>query len=740
MLQFLVSPRPARQRSRNPLWRLRRAILLFVLAGVGLSAAAVMVLSSTIQLPELEAPDLSETTFICTAEVTGPCTRDVATATLSSVEDRELVTYEQIPAVLIQAVIATEDKDFFEHEGVDPWGIARALYQDIRSSGTLQGGSTITQQYVKNSFLTPERTLTRKVREATLAIKLEREVPKEQILLDYLNLIYFGRGAYGIQAASQAYFGKNVEELSLADSAYLAGLIRAPESADARDNPEEAKRRRSTVLRRMLEDGYITALEADRADKRTLNTIIAPVSRAGLGQVKSAEFGTEYFVEAVRQELARLYPDGGLYTEGLRVYTTLDHELQRHAYQTVVNELPPDDPDNPTAAIVAIDGQGRVVAMMGGTDFRASEVNLALGREGGGSGRQPGSAFKTFALAESLEQGFSARSLYAAPSVIEIEGANAGGVWRVRGGGSSKGYRDLVDALRVSSNVVFAQLMVDTRPDQVVQMANKLGVTADLPAVPSLVLGSGEVSVLDMASAYSTLEREGVAIAPAMIERVEDSEGNVLCFYPVDGVCQASPDRSGEPVLDAEIARQVNFALTQVIESGTGRNAQIGQPAAGKTGTTQDARDAWFVGFTCDLTAAVWMGYPGGPDQPVRFMDDFRGIEVHGGDFPAEMWAEFMSRATEGRTPATASEEAIASACTELPTSDDFEGQVRNPDLATTTTVPTCPDDAGAVGEGGAPVECVPGATDTVPSTDGAQGDQPAGEAAPATTVPPEDG
>ncbi len=201
-------------------------------------------------------------------------------------EDRELVTYDQIPPVLIQAVIATEDKDFFEHEGVDPYGIARALYQDIRYGGTLQGGSTITQQYVKNSFLTPERTISRKVREATLSIKLEREVEKQEILLDYLNLIYFGRGAYGIGAASQAYFGKNPEELSLADSAYLAGLIRAPETADARDNPEEAKRRRSAVLRRMLEDGYITELEADRADKRTLDTIIPAVSRVGLGQVK----------------------------------------------------------------------------------------------------------------------------------------------------------------------------------------------------------------------------------------------------------------------------------------------------------------------------------------------------------------------------------------------------------------------------------------------------------------------
>ncbi len=720
VLDLLLTPRPPRNRRRNPFWRLRRLFLLGVFAGVGALAAAIMVLSTQIRLPELATPDLNETTFICTAEIESNCTRDLATATLASEQDRELVTYDQIPPVLIQAVISAEDKDYFDHEGVDPYGIARALYQDIRFGGTLQGGSTITQQYVKNSFLTPERTLARKVREATLAIKLEREAAgnkqagKEQILNDYLNLIYFGRGAYGIQAASQGYFGKNVEELNLADSAYLAGLIRAPESADARDNPEEAKRRRSTVLRRMLEDGYITELEAERADKRTLSTIIPQASRAGLGQVKGAEFGSEYFVEAVRQQLAKLYPDGGIYTEGLRVYTTLDHELQRHAYQTVINELPPEDPDNPTASIVAVDSNGRVVAMMGGTDFRASEVNLALGREGGGSGRQPGSSFKPFALAESLEQGFSARSLYSAPSVIEIEGANDGGVWRVRGGGSSKGYRDLVDAMRVSSNVVYAQLMIDTRPDQVIQMAQKLGVRAELPAVNALVLGSGEVSVQDMASAYSTFEREGLAMAPVLIERIEDADGNVLCWYPVDGECLATQDqRTGEQVIDPEIARQVNYALRSVVAEGTGRNAQFAQAAAGKTGTTQDARDAWFVGFTCDLTAAVWMGYPGSPGEPPRFMDNFRGIEVHGGDFPAQMWSEFMTRATEGsETP-----------CEELPVSDDFEGRVRNPNLSTTTTIPTCP----APGEPADPgvVECIPAPT-TVPET-------------PATTVPEAD-
>lgn len=703
----LGGPRQPRNRRRNPLWRIRRFLLLLAMFGVAGMAIGINKLAD-IPLPPDDFSTLNQTTFICTSEVVAGCDQDLAVARLISGEDRNFVEYEQIPAVLIEAVVATEDKDFFQHYGIDVVGIARALYQDIRNQSASQGGSTITQQYVKNAYLTSDRTLTRKIREATLAIKLERTLTgndedefagKKEILNRYLNRIYFGRGAYGVQAASQAYFGKNVEDIDLADSALLVSRIRAPNSGDPYEDPDEATRRRATVLTRMVIDGYITQEEADEANDRSWESVADPEDREGLGVVKGAEYGTEYFVEAVRRQLAELYP-GDYYNRGLRVYTTLDHDLQRIAYETVVEELPPGDPDNPQASIVAVDGDGKVVAMMGGSDFDKSEVNLAMGRLGGGSGRQPGSSFKTFALAEALDQGISALSLYQAPSNITLD--NDGEPWKVRGGGSAKGYRDLLDALRASSNVVFAQLMIDIGPPQVVHMANLMGVTAPLEPVNALVLGAGEVSVLDMASAYSTLEREGQALPPVLISRIEDAEGKVICWYPeLEGACKTKDERQTSQALSPQNARQVNYALTQVVENGTGRNAQFGRPAAGKTGTTQDARDAWFVGFTCDLTAAVWMGYAGAPGEPIRFMDNFRGIEVHGGDIPAQMWSRFMERATaRPDTPP----------CAGLPTQQEFPGTVLNRQLST-TTLPDCLPPA-------APVETLPGEITLVPSTE----------------------
>ena len=722
----LGGPRQPRNRRRNPLWRIRRLVLLLAMFAIAGMAIGINRLAD-IPLPEDDFDTLNQTTFICSSEVTAGCDQDSAVAKLISGEDRSFVTYDQIPQVMIDAVVATEDKDFFSHFGVDAVGIARALYQDIRNQSASQGGSTITQQYVKNAYLTNERTFTRKIREATLAIKLERDLTgsedkplggKEEILNKYLNRIYFGRGAYGVQAASQAYFGKNIEEIDLADSALLVSRIRAPNSGDPYEDEDEASRRRATVLTRMVTDGYITQEEADEANDRSWESVADPEDRDGLGVVQGAEYGTEFFVEAVRQQLAQLYPSN-YYTAGYKVYTTLDHDLQRIAYETVVEELPPEDPDNPQASIVAVDGDGKVVAMMGGADFGKSEVNLALGRLGGGSGRQPGSSFKTFAFAEALDQGISALSLYPAPSSITLD--NDGEPWKVRGGGSPKGYRDLLDALRASSNVVFAQLMIDIGPPQVVDMAKLLGVTAELEPVNALVLGAGEVSVLDMASAYSTLAREGQSLPPVLITRIEDSNGTVICWYPeVGGDCgPITGERKPSQALAREDARQVNYALTQVVERGTGRNAEFGRPAAGKTGTTQDARDAWFVGFTCDLTAAVWMGYVGGPGEPVRFMDNFRGIEVHGGDYPAQMWSRFMERATSRvDTPP----------CAGLPTQQSFPGTVLNRELST-TTLPDCLPPA-------APVETLPGEITLVPSTEPCSPPTTLDPNAPSTTAP----
>ncbi len=705
---LLSGPGPPKNRRRNPLWRFRRFLLLVALFGMGVVLGGVTLLAQE-PLPPLDDPfvELKQTTYVCTAEIDNNCSADVAALALSAGENRQIVAYEEIPPVLVNAVVAAEDKDYFSHRGLDPAGIGRALYQDIREGNTNQGGSTITQQYVKNAFLTSDRTLVRKLKEATLAVKLDQQLSKEEILERYLNLIYFGRGAYGIQAAAQSYFAKNVDELDIADSAYLAGLIRSPSTADAIRDPEEATRRRATVLARMVADGYISQPQADEANARDWSSVVDGKRGEDTPTLAGSPDGSDYFLEAVRQQLVELENNGNgglkgeVYTAGWRVYTTLDPQLQSAAFESVTEVVDPRvNPEDPSASLLALDRQGRVVAMVGGFDFTSSQVNLALGREGGGSGRQPGSAFKTFALAEAIEQGISAESLYPAPSVIEIPGANNGGTWTVRGGSSPDGYRDLIDALRGSSNVVYAQLMVDVGSQSVVELANRLGVSAHLDPVNALVLGSGEVSVLDMASAYSTIANGGIAQPPVLIERIEDSKGVVRCWYPVDGKCQEFGARLGQLVLDPAIARQVTYALSRVVEAGTGRGVRefFDQPAAGKTGTTQDSRDAWFVGFTCELTAAVWMGYPGAPGEAPRFMTDVRGIEVQGGNLPTDIWGSFMaqaSRITLDRSQAS---------CAGLNLQTEFPGKRLNTELSTTTLPPCAPilvTEPPAVGEEG---------------------------------------
>lgn len=684
-LAFLTGPATPRNRRKNPFWRFRRVLFLIGVLGVGTLIGGIFVLSQEELKPLADLESLAQTSYLCTADVVTECNAENATAQFTAGEDRVIVTYEEIPQVLIDAVVATEDGDFFTHEGVDPLGIARAAYRDIRNEGVQQGGSTITQQLIKIEQLTNERSITRKLKEATLAIKLERELEKEEILTRYLNIIYFGRGAYGIAAASQAYFDKDVSELNLADAALLAGLIRAPSTGDPQDAPAEATRRRSATLALMVREEMITQAEADAANASDFSNVVGSPVREGLGEIRGPQ-GSAYVVEAVRQQVDAIdsLPNGGIYTGGYRIYTTLDPRLQTAAY-TTITEFNFAGDGGPEASIVAVDERGFVRAMIGGRDFSESQVNLALGRDGGGSGRQPGSSFKPFTLAEALEQGISARSYFSAPSVIEIPEANDGATWRVRGGGSSEGYRDLIDALRVSSNVVYAQLMVEVGPRSVVEMANRLGVSAELPTVNALVLGSGEVSVLDMAAAYSTLANQGIRYRPILIERIEDAEGTVVCWYPVEGVCQASEGRAGEPVLDANIANQVTFAMQQVVDGGTGRAAAVpGVAVAGKTGTTQDAKDAWFVGYTCDLTASVWMGYAGGPGEPVVPMQNYRGLdEVHGGDFPAQIWSAFMARALAIGDPD------LVQGCGSFPAPSSFGGIQMNTDLST-TTLPPC--------------------------------------------------
>ncbi len=638
--------RKGKVKKRMFLWRMRRVFYLAALAVVVLAAGGIYVLGQ-VELPEdpTVAPVEAQTSFICSSEVQVNCNASNAMASLHGTEDRVLVTYKEIPPILREAVISAEDKDFFNHGGVDPMGIARAAYRDLKGEGVRQGGSTITQQYVKQTYLSSEQTATRKLKEAVMAVKLEQQISKEEILTRYLNTAYFGRGAYGVQAASRAWFGHDIAGLDAGESAFLAGLLRNPNGADPYAGPKslkEAERRRKVVLERMVVEGYVTPKEEKLLLAVPMNPMDQTVPEAErfvrqrpkasvLGEkVRGSEWGSEYFAEYVRRWMVGQFGSNTVLTGGLKVYTTLDLDMQKDAYDAVTSTL--NQPGDPAGSLVALDDQGQIKAMMGGTDFANNQVNLATGKAGGGSGRQPGSTFKMFALADAVKKGYSIRSVLPSPSKIDIpldRCPNGNKAWNVRGGPG--GSMSLLSATKNSTNTVFAQLMERMTPPDVVTMAKDMGVSAQLDPLCSLVLGGGVVSVLDMATGYSTLANRGVARSPIAVTRVEFPNGAVKTYTP----------DSKQALTDIQAAR-VTFALEQVIDGGTGKNAAIGRPAAGKTGTTQNNNDAWFVGYTPKLTAAVWMGYP----NELKPMDNVHGIKVQGGTFPAEIWRKFMQAAT----------------------------------------------------------------------------------------------
>ena len=687
---------PSKGKRRSFLWRYRRLLfLLGLLVFTGLAGAGYLLVRVPLPPEKVQA----QTSFLTDAD-------GERLALLTSDTNRVNVKLDDVPPVVIDAVLATEDKNFFEHGGLDPFGVVRATVADLRGSRSLQGGSTITQQYVKNAYLGSDRTLARKLKEAALAIKVERKLDKQVILERYLNTIYFGRGAYGVQAGARAYFGKDVGALDLREAAYLAGLIRAPVGADALKNPKLAAHRRDSTLRSMERARFITREERDAVMAVPVESYVVPKDEAE-PTFALPDKGTQYFVEYVRRQLVAKYGEATVLGGGLRVKTTLDLDMQAAAYDAVYGFL--NRKDDPAGALVAIDESGFVKAMVGGKDWGQSQVNLALGSDGGGSGRQPGSTFKPFVLAEAVRQGYSVQSSLPAPAEIVFPKANQGKDYPVDNyeeqdfGGSL----NLIEATKNSVNTVYAQLIDVVGPQKVADLAHQAGVQSDLEPGLSLALGASEVSVLEMASSYTTFANRGEHVPPSVILEVTTADGRVLE--------RARPEPT--KVLERRHADIVTYCLRQVVEGGSGVGAQFGKPLAGKTGTTDDFGDAWFVGYTPKLTAAVWMGYPEGASKK---MLNVRGRKVNGGSFPSTIFKRFMEKATAGMDTGS------------FPNVTNFAGKALKPPskaiipTTTTTTSSTVPADPAATStttttappkKGGTPTTTTSTSTSTTTTT-----------------------
>ncbi|MEW5934284.1 MAG: PBP1A family penicillin-binding protein [Bacillota bacterium] len=551
------------------------------------------------------------------------------------VQKRVEVPLSRIPRHLQQAVLAIEDEHFYRHPGINPLAIVRALIRNLQAGRIVEGGSTITQQLAKNLTGRTERTLIRKAYEALVTIKLEILYRKTRILEAYLNTIYFGHGAYGVEVAAQTYFGHGASEVDLPEAALLAGLIRSPENYSPYRDPEAALRRRNLVLDRMVQAGMITPLQAQQAKATAIRLAgLRPPGEAG------------YFGSYVVSQLGKLYPEltGDIYRAGYRIYTTLDLDMQRAAEKAVAQLVPERGRDaqgipQPQVALVALEpSTGYIRAMVGGRDYSVTQLNRAAPPVR----RQPGSAFKPFLYAALIDGGHTVVEQQVCEPVA-FPGPTPDRPWVPTDYTSENHepyhYRPLMmrEALKVSDNVVASRWCMTLGPSRLARYARLMGIQSPLEPVGPLALGASPVSPLELAAAYCTLANGGYRVTPSCILRVEDSRGRVLL----------NPGRTPPPrekVIDERVAYIVTDLLRSVLSPGgtAGRvGAVINRPAAGKTGTTDELRDAWFVGYTPDLLAAVWVGYDDGSTS----------LWSTGGAIAAPVWAAFMSSALHDVPP-----------------------------------------------------------------------------------------
>ena len=512
---------------------------------------------------------------------------------------------DQLPPALPQAVIAIEDRRFYKHFGFDPIGLLRAAYVNFRAGRIVQGGSTITQQLAKNLFLKPERTIKRKAQEFLLALWLEDSLSKDQILALYLNRVYFGAGAYGVDAAARRFFGKSAKSVNLYEAALLAGLLRAPARYNPANSRSASDTRTKLVLQAMVEAGFITQAQASKAAK-TKSRGVAAANRRG-------RYFSDWVLSQVTDFVGR--PD-----RDLVVVTTLNPSMQRHAERSLWQELKERGKKGRAgqAALVSLDTNGAVRAMVGGRSYRHSQFNRATQAL-----RQPGSAFKLFVYLAALESGL-------VPDDPFVDAPVSIGDWAPRN--YNEKYYDQVtmrEAFARSLNSVAVRISEKVGRKRVISVARRLGITSDLNPHPSLALGASEVSLIELTGAYASLANNGNGVWPHGILEIRDTKGKVL--YKRRG---GGPGR----VVASQQVNQLNQMLSATVEWGTGKRAAIGRPVAGKTGTSQEFRDAWFVGYSAELVTGVWFGNDNG--RPMK--------KVTGGTLPARLWARYMKRALQG--------------------------------------------------------------------------------------------
>jgi penicillin-binding protein 1A len=613
-----AAPRKKRSSSRRPLLGIIIVAIFVLFVGAALAGSSVVYYVLLKELPSIAAlkdyrPSITTRVYADNNELIDEF----------FLEDRKVIKYEEIPKIVIQAFVAAEDARFFQHKGFDMQSMSRAFFKNLEAGKIVQGGSTITQQVAKSLYLSPERRYMRKLKEALLAYKIDRYLTKEEIITLYLNHIYLGHGTYGVEAAAQGYFGKSARNLTLPEAAMLAGLPKAPSSYSPYLHPERAYQRQAYVLNRMLEDGYITLPEKDRAVSKVIR----------LRSIKPKDKIAPYFIENIRRYIQEKYGSDVLYKEGLEVYTTLNIQMQKAARDAVeqgtteMEERGNYEKGLVQGALFAMDPKtGAIRAMVGGRDFQRSEFNRATQ-----SRRQPGSAFKPIIYTAAFDKGMTPATVIVDAPIIYPDPQQPDGVWKPQNFDEKfLGPTTLHNALINSRNIITIKVLEEIGVDYAASYAANMGISSPLSRNLSMALGTSGVTLQELVRAYGVLAHEGKRVQPFFIKKIVDRTGHVF----------EETQPKTEQVIDPRIAFMSSYVMQDVVESGTGQRVKkLGRPVAGKTGTTDDTRDAWFMGFTPSLVAGVWVGF----DQE-RSM----GRQEVGGRAAAPIWLYFAEKALQG--------------------------------------------------------------------------------------------